>query len=33
LLKALDTGKPDTLTLQRYDVPAPDQTRQFEERW
>ncbi|MGW2932868.1 SpoIIE family protein phosphatase [Streptomyces sp. NPDC001156] len=33
LLKVLDTGKPDTLTLQRYDVPAPDQPRQFEERW
>jgi PAS domain S-box-containing protein len=33
LLKVLETGRPDTLTLQRYDVPAPDQPHQFEERW
>ncbi|MEU6320417.1 SpoIIE family protein phosphatase [Streptomyces sp. NPDC047009] len=33
LLEVLDTGKPDTLTLQRYDMPAPDQPGRFEERW
>lgn len=29
----LTTGKPDTLVLQRYDIPAPDQPDGFEERW
>ncbi|MFC9242485.1 SpoIIE family protein phosphatase [Streptomyces sp. NPDC057136] len=29
----LDTGKPDTLVLQRYDIPALDQPGGFEERW
>lgn len=33
LHRVLDTGKPDTLVLQRYDIPAPDQPGGFEERW
>ncbi|MEU2281599.1 SpoIIE family protein phosphatase [Streptomyces sp. NPDC013178] len=31
--RVLDTGKPDTLVLQRYDIPAPDQPGGFAERW
>jgi PAS domain S-box-containing protein len=33
MLKVLDTRQPDTLTLQRYDIPASDQPHTFEERW
>ncbi|GGN96292.1 hypothetical protein GCM10011579_097610 [Streptomyces albiflavescens] len=33
LLQVLDTGQPDTLVLQRYDIPAPNQPGRFEERW
>ncbi|MEV6054317.1 SpoIIE family protein phosphatase [Streptomyces sp. NPDC052107] len=33
LLEVLNTGKSGTLTLQRYDIPAPDQPGRFEERW
>jgi PAS domain S-box-containing protein len=33
LLKVLNTRKPDTLPLQRYDILAPDQPHTFEERW
>ncbi|MFD0035497.1 PP2C family protein-serine/threonine phosphatase [Streptomyces sp. NPDC055059] len=33
LHRLLDTGKPETAVLQRYDVPAPDQQDRFEERW
>ncbi|MET7931897.1 SpoIIE family protein phosphatase [Streptomyces sp. NPDC058293] len=33
LHRLLDTGKPETAVLQRYDVPAPDQKDRFEERW
>ncbi|MFE2431250.1 SpoIIE family protein phosphatase [Streptomyces sp. NPDC059373] len=33
LRRVLDTGKPDTLVLQRYDIPALDQSGGFEERW
>lgn len=33
LRRVLDTGKADTLVLQRYDIPAPDQAGGFEERW
>ncbi|MET9434878.1 SpoIIE family protein phosphatase [Streptomyces sp. NPDC006551] len=33
LRRVLETGKPDTLVLQRYDIPAPDQPGGFEERW
>ncbi|WWM22657.1 SpoIIE family protein phosphatase [Streptomyces sp. B21-104] len=33
LHRVLDTGEPDTLVLQRYDIPAPDQPGGFEERW
>ncbi|MFJ8632435.1 PP2C family protein-serine/threonine phosphatase [Streptomyces sp. NPDC093568] len=33
LHRLLDTGKPETAVLQRYDVPAPDQQDGFEERW
>ncbi|MFF4244706.1 SpoIIE family protein phosphatase [Streptomyces sp. NPDC001822] len=29
----LETGKPDTLVLQRYDIPAPGEPGGFEERW
>jgi PAS domain S-box-containing protein len=33
LRRVLETGKPDTLVPQRYDIPAPDQPGGFEERW
>ncbi|MET7518524.1 SpoIIE family protein phosphatase [Streptomyces sp. NPDC005480] len=33
LRRVLETGEPDTLVLQRYDIPAPDQPGGFEERW
>jgi PAS domain S-box-containing protein len=33
LLRVLATGKPETLVLQRYDIPAPGQPGGFEERW
>ncbi|MBZ9644602.1 PAS domain-containing protein, partial [Streptomyces sp. PSKA30] len=33
LRRVLDTGKPDTLVLQRYDIPSPGQPGGFEERW
>ncbi|MGW3729503.1 PP2C family protein-serine/threonine phosphatase [Streptomyces sp. F001] len=33
LRRVLDTGKPETLVLQRYDIPAPAQPGGFEERW
>ncbi|WP_367318581.1 SpoIIE family protein phosphatase [Streptomyces sp. HUAS ZL42] len=33
LHRPLDTGKPETAVLQRYDLPAPDQQDGFEERW
>ncbi|MBV7695827.1 SpoIIE family protein phosphatase [Streptomyces sp. TRM70350] len=33
LRRVLETGKPDSLVLQRYDIPAPDQPGGFEERW
>lgn len=33
LLRVLGTGKPETLVLQRYDIPAPDQPGGFQERW
>ncbi|MFI6494863.1 PP2C family protein-serine/threonine phosphatase [Streptomyces sp. NPDC050564] len=33
LRRVLDTGKPDTLVLQRYDIPAPNLPGRFEERW
>ncbi|MEU6494426.1 SpoIIE family protein phosphatase [Streptomyces sp. NPDC046984] len=33
LLKVLGTGKPDILTLQRYDIAAPGRPHEFEERW
>ncbi|MDT0465469.1 SpoIIE family protein phosphatase [Streptomyces gibsoniae] len=33
LLKVLDAGKPDSLTLQRYDMSVPDEPDKFEERW
>ncbi|MEU1408025.1 SpoIIE family protein phosphatase [Streptomyces sp. NPDC005728] len=33
LHRVLDTGAPDTLVLQRYDIPDPDQQSGFEERW
>ncbi|MFJ4980239.1 PP2C family protein-serine/threonine phosphatase [Streptomyces coeruleorubidus] len=33
LLRVLDTGVPDTLVLQRYDIPAPGRPGAFEERW
>ncbi|MDN0200553.1 SpoIIE family protein phosphatase [Streptomyces sp. S.PNR 29] len=33
LHRLLDTGKPQTAVLQRYDLPAPDQQDGFEERW
>ncbi|MFJ9588454.1 PP2C family protein-serine/threonine phosphatase [Streptomyces acidicola] len=33
LRRVLDTGKPETLVLQRYDMPAPDRPGGFEERW
>ncbi|MFF8940487.1 hypothetical protein ACF08O_38460 [Streptomyces paradoxus] len=33
LRRVLDIGKPDTLVLQRYDIPAPDRPGGFEERW
>ncbi|MFI2635243.1 SpoIIE family protein phosphatase [Streptomyces collinus] len=33
LSRALDSGKPDVLVLQRYDIPAPGRLEGFEERW
>ncbi|MHB9863427.1 PP2C family protein-serine/threonine phosphatase [Streptomyces sp. YIM S03343] len=33
LHRLLDTGKPETVVLQRYDLPRPDQPGGFEERW
>ncbi|MFI7407429.1 PP2C family protein-serine/threonine phosphatase [Streptomyces sp. NPDC049627] len=33
LRRVLDTGQPDTLVLQRYDIPAPARPGGFEERW
>ncbi|MFD7692568.1 PP2C family protein-serine/threonine phosphatase [Streptomyces sp. NPDC059374] len=33
LTRVLNSGKPDTLVLQRYDIPAPDAPDGFEERW
>ncbi|MFH8900590.1 PP2C family protein-serine/threonine phosphatase [Streptomyces coeruleorubidus] len=33
LLRVLDTGVPDTLVLQRYDISAPGRPDAFEERW
>jgi PAS domain S-box-containing protein len=33
LRRLLDTGKPETVVLQRYDIPRPDQPGGFEERW
>ncbi|MGW2646405.1 PP2C family protein-serine/threonine phosphatase [Streptomyces sp. NPDC001393] len=33
MLEVLRTRKSDTLTLQRYDIPAPDRPGTFEERW
>ncbi len=33
LRQVLATGKPDTLVLQRYDIPAPGRPGGFEERW
>ncbi|GGJ37416.1 SpoIIE family protein phosphatase [Streptomyces brasiliensis] len=33
LVEALNTGKPGTLTLQRYDLSAPERPGRFEERW
>ncbi|MFF2467039.1 SpoIIE family protein phosphatase [Streptomyces mirabilis] len=33
LRRVLDTGKPDTLVLQRYDIPALHHPGRFEERW
>ncbi|MFB7370092.1 SpoIIE family protein phosphatase [Streptomyces sp. NPDC056222] len=33
LHRVLESGKPDTLVLQRYDIPALDRPSGFEERW
>ncbi|TQK50037.1 PAS domain S-box-containing protein [Streptomyces sp. SLBN-118] len=33
LNRLVDTGKPETAVLQRYEVPRPDQPGGFEERW
>ncbi|MFD6277362.1 PP2C family protein-serine/threonine phosphatase [Streptomyces sp. NPDC060209] len=33
LRRVLDTGEPDTLVLQRYDIPVPGRPGGFEERW
>ncbi|MFF7795651.1 SpoIIE family protein phosphatase [Streptomyces sp. NPDC007991] len=33
LHRLLSTGKPETVVLQRYDIPRPDQPDGFEERW
>ncbi|MFF3917107.1 PP2C family protein-serine/threonine phosphatase [Streptomyces sp. NPDC001852] len=33
MLEVLRTRKPDTLTLQRYDIPDPGRPGTFEERW
>ncbi|MFD9122618.1 PP2C family protein-serine/threonine phosphatase [Streptomyces bottropensis] len=33
LLRVLDTGEPDTLVLQRYDLPDLHEPGRFEERW
>ncbi|MBR8639915.1 SpoIIE family protein phosphatase [Streptomyces tuirus] len=33
LRRVLETGKPDTLVLQRYDIPVPGRPGRFEERW
>ena len=33
LARVLDTGAPDTMPVQKYDIPAPDQPGKFEERF
>ncbi|MCT7356090.1 SpoIIE family protein phosphatase [Streptomyces sp. 15-116A] len=33
LLRVLDTGRPDTLVLQRHDMTSPGRPGEFEERW
>ncbi|AZS70107.1 protein phosphatase [Streptomyces lydicus] len=33
LLRVLSTGEPDTMAVQRYDIPVTDQPGLFEERW
>ncbi|MFF6879861.1 SpoIIE family protein phosphatase [Streptomyces sp. NPDC012474] len=33
LCRAMDTGEPDVLVLQRYDIPAAGRPAGFEERW
>lgn len=33
LLRVLETGEPETLVLQRYDIPALQRPGEFEERW
>ncbi|MFE5891208.1 SpoIIE family protein phosphatase [Streptomyces sp. NPDC002285] len=33
LRRVLETGKPETLVLQRYDIPALQHPGEFEERW
>ncbi|MFI2458034.1 SpoIIE family protein phosphatase [Streptomyces sp. NPDC019539] len=33
LHRLLDTGKPETVVLQRYDIPRPDPPGGFEKRW
>ncbi|MEU8749046.1 PP2C family protein-serine/threonine phosphatase [Streptomyces chartreusis] len=33
LRRVLETGRPDTLVLQRYDIPALQNPGEFEERW
>ncbi|MDT0466485.1 PP2C family protein-serine/threonine phosphatase [Streptomyces gibsoniae] len=33
LPRVLRTGEPETLVVQKYDIPVPDRPRVFEERW
>lgn len=33
LLRVVETGEPETLVLQRYDIPALQHPGEFEERW
>ncbi|MER6432799.1 PP2C family protein-serine/threonine phosphatase [Streptomyces sp. 900105245] len=33
LQRVLTTGRPDTMAVQRYDIPVPRQPGSFEERW
>ncbi|MFE6740425.1 PP2C family protein-serine/threonine phosphatase [Streptomyces tubercidicus] len=33
LRRVLSTGEPDTMAVQRYDIPVPDRPGVFEERW